>query len=55
MTAVKKSIRKTRTTYVEPDDFFPRDIREKYGLGEYNNEVIEQDDKQSNEKTSELR
>lgn len=54
MTVVKKNIRKTRTTYVEPDDFFPRDIREKYGLGEYNKEVKDQDHKQCVEKVSSI-
>ena len=28
-----------KTTYVERDDYFPEEIRKKYGLGEYNEEV----------------
>lgn len=28
-----------KITYAEPTDFFPKEIRKKYGLGEYNKDV----------------
>lgn len=28
-------MKKRQITYVEPADYFPKEIREKYGLGEY--------------------
>ena len=34
--------------YVEPADYFPKEIREKYGLGEY----AESDEKEENNKST---
>lgn len=35
--------------YVEPSDFFPKEIRKKFKLGEYNDEVNEADTKAKKE------
>ena len=36
--------------YVEPEDYFPKEIREKYKLGEYNTD--EEEDKQAEKLSS---
>lgn len=36
-----------KNVYVEPDDYFPEEVRKKYGLGEYDKD--QEDDKSKNE------
>ena len=31
-----------KKVYIEPADYFPKELRKKYGLGEYNKEVNDQ-------------
>ena len=38
-TMSKKTNSSKRYAYVEPADYFPKELRKKYGLGEYNTEV----------------
>ena len=43
----------TTTGYREPDDYFPKDIRKKYKLGEYAEEEPKQKDKKDRDITNE--
>ena len=43
---------KKKAVYVEPDDYFPKELRKKYGLGEYNTDV---DDEKKEDKRKDLK
>lgn len=38
--------------YSEPNDFFPKELRKKYGLGEYAKEKKDQSSNKSSDKSS---
>ena len=39
-----------KAKYVEPADYFPKEIRKKYGLGEYAKETPKKDEKKAEKK-----
>ena len=39
--------------YVEPKDYFPKDLRKKYGVGEFNKENQENKEKDKKQKENE--
>lgn len=45
---------KKETAYKEPDDYFPKELRKKFGLGEYNKDEGEDEKKKSLKKRKDL-